>query len=240
MTLVNIHREKSRETEGGEGTGTDTGCPSLNPLSAGFLAMRVVNISLFRPVPFRKRVTERGRESFRSTLPQRCIHSSSWNILLSFRLFASPPPNKRLPPCRFVASSPSFLASLFKKRNPLCSVSVALGVSKTDRDVCPVFLFWPVNPPLLRLLTRASVRPPLFFSSSSLTNNRASLPLLKEDKLITLSSSSSSPRSIDFCSHKHHYQSFLLISLPNKPNQRLLVMLRQSSFSSRWSPTSKR
>lgn len=65
--------------------------------------MRVVNISLFRPVPFRKRVTERGRESFRSTLPQRCIHSSSWNILLSFRLFASPPPNKRLPPCRFVA-----------------------------------------------------------------------------------------------------------------------------------------
>lgn len=204
--------------------------------------MRVVNISLFRPVPFQKRVTERGRESFRSTLPQGCIPSSSWNILLSFRLFASPP-NKPLPPCRFVAYSMSpFLrfSRVSSKKNPLCSVSVALGVSKMDRDVCPVFLFWPDNPPLLRVLTRASVRPPLFFSSFLLTNNRESLPLLKEDKLITLSSSSSSPRSIDFFSHKHHHQSFLLISLPNKPNQRLLVMLRQSSFSSRWSPTRKR
>lgn len=200
--------------------------------------MRVVNTSLLRPVPSQKSDREGGRGSNPhfpgAASPLHPEISCLLSGCLPFLLISLCPRVVLYSMSPSLVSHDSLIKTKDKESCLLCLLPLEslkwTGMRVLSLSPCRISLL-----PLLRLLTRLSKLPTSFSSSFPLTNARASLPLLKKEKLIILSSSS---RPIDFSSHQHHHQSFLLISLPNKPKQRLLVVLRQSTFSS--SPTRNR
>lgn len=134
---------------------------SLNPLSAGF--ERCLSSISLCSVPFPcKRVMERVGELQ--------IHTSSGLhplFILKYPSFYTDYLDflPSLQASRVVSYSMCLLSSVprvsfFKKKSPLlCFCPSWCLIKKMDRDICSVFLLWPDNPPLLRLFTRAPVKP---------------------------------------------------------------------------------
>lgn len=232
MTLFNIHTEQ-RGRRGGEGRRDGrTGCPSLNPLSAGSSDACCQYLSIIRPVPSQKSDREGGRGSNPHFLGATSPLHPEISCLLSGCL-----------PLLLISLCPRVVLYSMVLR---CVSHDSLTKTK-DKESCLLYLLplesqkWTgmrvlsLSPCRISLLPRLSKLPTSFPPLLLLPSHKRQNPLLKKEKLIILSSS---PRPIDFSSHQHHHQSFLLISLPNKPKQRLLVVLRQSTFSS--SPARKR